>query len=117
MKFRCPKCATEAPRWRCPSCGFKFGWDDALINIADATSAAIALDHSTRRAIIAALTELGEASPRELAQVIGVPLNHATYHVKVLASGMKPAAVVKVRTRQVRGARQGFYRLTKDWAV
>jgi hypothetical protein len=44
-----------------------------------------------------------------------VPLNHATYHVKVLSLKVKPAAIVKVRSRQVRGATQGFYRLAPGW--
>lgn len=116
MRFRCPTCVTETADCQCPSCGLDFDWNDALLSVAEARAAAVALGHPTRRAIIGALRELGEGSPRELARVIGVPLNHATYHVKVLASGMEPAAVVKVRTKQVRGARQGFYRLTEGWA-
>jgi DNA-binding transcriptional ArsR family regulator len=85
------------------------------VTVPNAMAAAVALGHPTRRAIIAALSELGEASPRELARATGVPLNHATYHVKVLSLRVRPAAIVKVRSRQVRGATQGFYRLAAGW--
>ena len=54
-------------------------------------------------------------SPLELAASLGVPLSKLSYHVRVLS---KCGAVKLVRTKQIRGSTQHFYRATVEvaWA-
>jgi DNA-binding transcriptional ArsR family regulator len=68
----------------------------------------IALGHPLRRQILRKMiVEDLETSPRELANGLGQPLSRLSYHVRVLAQS---GAVELVRTRQIRGSTQHFYR-------
>jgi DNA-binding transcriptional ArsR family regulator len=57
----------------------------------------------------------GETSPSDLAEVLGRPLSNVSYHVRVL---LNCGVLELVRTRQVRGSMQHFYRslVEEDWA-
>lgn len=57
----------------------------------------------------------GEISPRELAADLDEPLSALSYHVRVLA---ECEAVKLVRTKQIRGSTQHFYRpaVRAQWA-
>ncbi|HEY7950173.1 MAG TPA: helix-turn-helix domain-containing protein [Solirubrobacterales bacterium] len=82
----------------------------------DANDLFIALAHPLRRQILrAALADDSEISPRELALNLDQPLSRLSYHVRVL-SGC--GALELVRTKQVRGSTQHFYRSVLDapWA-
>ena len=75
-----------------------------------------ALGHPVRRQILRTMIEIdGETSPRELSASLSEPLSALSYHVRVLAECM---AIKLVRTTQVRGSTQHFYRSTvkADWA-
>jgi DNA-binding transcriptional ArsR family regulator len=56
-----------------------------------------------------------EISPRELAPRLEVRLSNLSFHIRVLA---ECEAITLVRTQQVRGAMQHFYRSTvkAEWA-
>ena len=72
----------------------------------------IALAHPLRRRILReALADDREISPRELASSLDQPLSRLSYHVRVL-SGC--GALELVRTEQVRGSTQHFYRPVLD---
>lgn len=76
----------------------------------------VALAHPLRREVLRRLIkEDSELSPRELAASLEVPLSKLSYHVRVLA---KCGAVKLVRTKQIRGSTQHFYRVTVEvaWA-
>ncbi len=76
-----------------------------------------ALGHPMRRRILREMLEArGEVSPRELAEQLSEQLSALSYHVRVLA---ECAAVELVRTEQIRGSTQHFYRavVKADWAV
>lgn len=76
----------------------------------------IALAHPLRRRILReALADDREISPRDLAASLDQPLSRLSYHVRVLAGC---GALDLVRTKQVRGSTQHFYRLVLDapWA-
>src|SRR3954453_15817387 len=64
------------------------------------------LAHPLRHRILQALN-LRVASPSELAGELGAPLPNIAYHVKVLAQN---DAIELVKTEQVRGALEHFYR-------
>jgi DNA-binding transcriptional ArsR family regulator len=65
--------------------------------------------HPLRRRIWYAMDE-GPISPRELADVLGEPVNDVAYHVRVL----RDLGVIELAgTRPVRGATQHFYRLIR----
>jgi len=67
-----------------------------------------ALGHPLRRQILRKMIkDGGEVSPRQLATSLSVPLSALSYHVRVLA---ECEAVELVRTRQIRGSTQHFYR-------
>jgi DNA-binding transcriptional ArsR family regulator len=71
-----------------------------------------ALAHPLRWRILQALN-LRVASPSELAGELGAPLPNIAYHVKVLAQN---DAIELVKTEQVRGALEHFYRATmRPW--
>jgi DNA-binding transcriptional ArsR family regulator len=74
-----------------------------------------ALRHPLRRRILRAMPDGEPASPRELAAELEEPLSNVSYHVRVLA---ECGVVELVRTRQVRGSMQHFYRSTLEagWA-
>lgn len=76
----------------------------------------VALAHPLRREILRKLIEdERELSPRELADELSQPLSKLSYHVRVLA---KCSTVKLVRTKQIRGSTQHFYRATvkAPWA-
>jgi DNA-binding transcriptional ArsR family regulator len=75
----------------------------------------LALRHPLRRQILHLLSGKEPRSPRELADTLGQPLSNVSYHVRILADC---DAVKLVRTRQVRGSTQHFYRssVKPDWA-
>jgi len=75
-----------------------------------------ALAHPLRRQILRKMIEdEAETSPRDLAHDLNEQLSKLSYHVRVLASC---AAIELVRTEQVRGSTQHFYRVIVDarWA-
>jgi DNA-binding transcriptional ArsR family regulator len=76
-----------------------------------------ALGHPMRRQILREMLDGdGETSPRELAAKLSQQLSALSYHVRVLA---ECGAVELVRTEQIRGSTQHFYRaVVKDnWAI
>lgn len=75
----------------------------------------LALRHPLRRQILHMLAGKQALSPRELADTLGQPLSNVSYHVRILADC---GAVKLVRTRQVRGSTQHFYRASvrPEWA-
>jgi len=62
------------------------------------------------------LDSSGEISPRELAARLSEQLSALSYHVRVLA---ECRAVELVRTEQIRGSTQHFYRavVKANWAI
>jgi len=75
-----------------------------------------ALGHPLRRRVLRKmLAEERLISPRELAADLDEPLSALSYHVRVLA---ECGAAKLVRTKQIRGSTQHFYRATvkADWA-
>jgi DNA-binding transcriptional ArsR family regulator len=75
----------------------------------------LALQHTLRRRILRQMLGHEAISPREISDALDLPLSNVSYHVRVLADC---AAVSLVRTRQVRGSVQHFYRCSIDapWA-
>lgn len=76
-----------------------------------------ALGHPMRRRILREMLEAGEElSPRELAAKLSEQLSALSYHVRVLA---ECKAVKLVRTQQIRGSTQHFYRaiVKANWAL
>lgn len=76
-----------------------------------------ALGHTMRRQILREMLDTGgEISPRELAARLGEQLSALSFHVRVLD---ECDAVELVRTEQVRGSTQHFYRVIvkADWAL
>jgi DNA-binding transcriptional ArsR family regulator len=74
----------------------------------------VALKHPLRRKILKAMGD-EESSPRDLADTLDQPLSNVSYHVRVLIN----CGVLKlVRTKQVRGSMQHFYRalIEDEWA-
>ena len=75
-----------------------------------------ALGHPLRRRILRQMiAKGGETSPRELAIGLDEPLSALSYHVRVLA---ECGAIRLVRTKQIRGSTQHFYRpaIRARWA-
>lgn len=75
-----------------------------------------ALGHPLRRRILRKMVGAnGETSPRELAAELDEPLSALSYHVRVLA---ECGAIRLVRTKQIRGSTQHFYRaaVKAQWA-
>jgi DNA-binding transcriptional ArsR family regulator len=72
------------------------------------TKTAKALAHPLRQRILLEL-ERGVASPNEVSQALGEPLNLVAYHVRILREAK---CVELVSRRQVRGAVEHFYRPT-----
>lgn len=75
-----------------------------------------ALAHPLRRTILRTMLDQGgETSPRELSVQLSEPLSALSYHVRVLA---ECGALKLVRTRQIRGSTQHFYRaaVKESWA-
>lgn len=69
----------------------------------------VALAHPLRRRILRRMIEDEvEISPRELALHLGEQLSRLSYHVRILAWC---DAIELVRTEQVRGSTQHFYRV------
>jgi DNA-binding transcriptional ArsR family regulator len=82
----------------------------------DANDIFTALGHPVRRKILRRLlAEDAAISPLELADNLSEPLSGLSYHVRVLA---ECGAIKLVRTRQIRGSTQHFYRASvkADWA-
>ena len=76
-----------------------------------------ALGHPMRRRILREMLEGGgEISPRELSATLGEQLSALSYHVRVLA---ECGAIELVRTEQIRGSTQHFYRpaVKANWAI
>lgn len=76
-----------------------------------------ALGHPMRRRILREMLDTsGEVSPRELAAKLCEQLSALSYHVRVLA---ECGAVELVRTEQIRGSTQHFYRaaVKANWAL
>jgi DNA-binding transcriptional ArsR family regulator len=75
----------------------------------------VALKHPLRRQILKTMAD-GETSPRDLATDLGRPLSNVSYHVRVLVNC---GVVELVRTKQVRGSMQHFYRslVEEGWAL
>jgi DNA-binding transcriptional ArsR family regulator len=75
-----------------------------------------ALAHPLRRRILREMIkDEREISPRDLSRGLAEPLSKLSYHVRALA---QCGAVEMVRTEQVRGSTQHFYRAVIDarWA-
>jgi DNA-binding transcriptional ArsR family regulator len=75
-----------------------------------------ALAHPLRRQILRKMLSTGgQTSPRDLAASLDQPLSALSYHVRVLA---ECGAIKLVRTKQIRGSTQHFYRptLKAQWA-
>ena len=68
-----------------------------------------ALSHPLRQRILERLSADGEASPTELARRLDERLPNVAYHVRILA---ELDCLELVRTRQVRGALEHYYRAT-----
>jgi DNA-binding transcriptional ArsR family regulator len=75
----------------------------------------VALRHPLRRQILQEMEGGKPTSPRELATKLEHPLSNVSYHVRVLVDC---GVLTLVRTKQVRGSTQHFYRssLKADWA-
>ena|SRR6187551_987436 len=76
-----------------------------------------ALGHPLRRRILREMLDAKEEiSPRELAAKLSEQLSALSYHVRVLA---ECKAVELVRTQQIRGSTQHFYRaiVKANWAL
>jgi DNA-binding transcriptional ArsR family regulator len=76
-----------------------------------------ALGHPMRRRILREMLDASEElSPRELAAKLSEQLSALSYHVRVLA---ECRAVELVRTQQIRGSTQHFYRpvVKANWAL
>lgn len=76
-----------------------------------------ALGHPMRRQILREMIDRSEeVSPRELAAKLSQQLSALSYHVRVLA---ECRAVELVRTEQIRGSTQHFYRavVKANWAI
>jgi DNA-binding transcriptional ArsR family regulator len=76
-----------------------------------------ALGHPMRRRILREMLDGGgEASPRELSATLREQLSALSYHVRVLA---ECGAIELVRTEQIRGSTQHFYRavVKAGWAI
>jgi DNA-binding transcriptional ArsR family regulator len=76
-----------------------------------------ALGHPMRRRILREMLDTGdEVSPRELSAKLSEQLSALSYHVRVLA---ECRAVELVRTEQIRGSTQHFYRavVKANWAI
>jgi DNA-binding transcriptional ArsR family regulator len=74
----------------------------------------VGLQHPLRREILRRMSDGEKASPSELAEEMGEPLSSVAYHVRVL---VRSGALKADGERQVRGARQHFYRrsVEEDW--
>lgn len=74
-----------------------------------------ALAHPLRRRILRRMIGSGENSPRDLAIEFDEQLGVLSYHVRVLA---ECGALKLVRTKQIRGSTQHFYRaaVRTQWA-
>jgi len=66
-----------------------------------------ALSHPLRQRILERLSVGGQASPIQIARLLDAPLPNVAYHVRVL---LELDCVELVRTRQVRGALEHYYR-------
>ncbi len=75
----------------------------------------MALAHPLRREILRKMLGGGQTSPRDLAAGLDEPLSALSYHVRVLA---ECGAIKLVRTKQIRGSTQHFYRpaVRAQWA-
>jgi DNA-binding transcriptional ArsR family regulator len=76
-----------------------------------------ALGHPVRRRVLREMLDGGgEISPRELALTLSEQLSALSYHVRVLA---ECGAIELVRTEQIRGSTQHFYRavVRAEWAL
>ena len=77
-----------------------------------------ALSHAMRRQILRAMlgARQGEVSPRELATKLSRHLSAVSYHVRVLD---ECDAIELVRTEQIGGSTQHFYRpiVKADWVL
>jgi DNA-binding transcriptional ArsR family regulator len=76
-----------------------------------------ALGHPMRRRILREMLDSGgETSPRELSAKLSEQLSALSYHVRVLA---ECRAIELVRTEQIRGSTQHFYRsvVKAHWAI
>lgn len=69
-------------------------------------AAAYAIGHPLRAMLLRQLAET-ETSPAKLAEALGEPIGNVSYHVRMLD---KLGAIELVRTAQVRGAVEHFYR-------
>lgn len=69
------------------------------------------MTHPTRLRVLKVLAEREAATPREIADEIGEPLNNVAYHIKILA---KLQCIELVRVEQAQGGRvaEHFYRGT-----
>ena len=74
-----------------------------------------ALRHPIRREILREMDGAEPISPRELAEQLDQPLGNVSYHVRVLVACR---AITLIRTQQVRGSTQHFYRsaVKTGWA-
>jgi DNA-binding transcriptional ArsR family regulator len=69
-----------------------------------------ALSHPLRQRVFERLSVSGdEASPTQLARLLDAPLPNVAYHVRIL---LELDCIELVRTRQVRGALEHYYRAT-----
>lgn len=75
-----------------------------------------ALRHPLRRDILRVMGDGKPISPRELSDLLDESIGNVSYHVRVLA---EYGAIEEVGDKQVRGARQHFYRCTlrAKWAL
>jgi DNA-binding transcriptional ArsR family regulator len=68
-----------------------------------------AFSHRLRVQILQRLDEVGESSPREIADALGEPVGNVSYHVRILREF---GCVELIRTEPRRGALAHFYRAT-----
>jgi len=75
-----------------------------------------ALNHEMRRKVLVRVSEVGTASPNQLARYFEHPLTNLAYHVRGLADC---GALELVGTTPVRGSLEHRYRISleRPWAV
>lgn len=71
----------------------------------------MALNHPLRRRILRTFKQEEVASATALCQRFEMPLSNVSYHVKVL---VELNVLQLVETKTVRGAKERFYRVTRD---
>lgn len=58
------------------------------------------------------IVEMGEVSPKVVAQALGEPLGNVSYHMRAMA---KEGHIRLTKTKPTRGSVEHFYKATKEW--